>query len=198
MKPDVFYPRVRTIFGEAPEERHRRMVLLDGEVLGEYLGWVRAIPAEAAARSCAEGRTLAQVVGHVMEWDRYLAISAGEMLAGVEWPGIMSKERYVETDGRTGGYETMAEFNARQAAKHADWPWLKIRDMAVEIAEAVHALFTAPALLTPRRLEATRSYVWRVPNGDRLTIGVGWYLWMVVLEHEGVEHEQELAPGIGA
>jgi hypothetical protein len=198
MKPDIFYPRVRAIFGEAPEERHRRMALLDAEVLEGYLGWVRAIPPEAAARPCAEGRTLAQVVGHIMEWDRYLAISAGEMLAGVEWPGIMSKERYVETDGRTGGYETMAEFNARQAAKHADWPWPKIRTMAEEIAEAVHALFTAPGVLTPRRLEATRPYAWRVPDGDRLTIGVGWYLWMVVLEHEGVEHEQELAPGTGA
>jgi hypothetical protein len=31
-----------------------------------------------------------------------------------------------------------------------------------------------------------------------VTIGVGWYLWMVVLEHEGVEHEQELAPDAGA
>lgn len=198
MKPEIFYPRVRTIFGEAAKERHRRMALLDAEVLEEYLGWVRAITPGAAAQTCAEGRTRAQVVGHVMEWDRYLAISAGEMLAGVEWPGIMAKERYVETDGRTGGYETFAEFNARQAAKHAAWPWPKMQTMAVEIAGVVHALFTTPALLTARRLEATRPYVWQAPGGDQLTIGVGWHLWMVVLEHEVVDHEQELAPDAGA
>jgi hypothetical protein len=192
MKPETFYPQVVRIFAEAPEERHRAMAGLHEELGEWYLERLRAINAEAAARRCAEGRTLAQVVGHIMEWDRYFIISAGEILAGVEWPGIMAKERYVEIDGTTGGYSTFEEFNARQAAKHASWPWDRIREMAIDAGAALQALFTAPGLLTARRLDATRPFIWRAPDGSRLTVPVGWYLWMVVLEHEVVDHESEL------
>lgn len=192
MKPEVFYPRVLEIFAEAADERHRRMTPLHDEVMGWYLGRVQAITAEAAAGRCAEGRTLAQVVGHIMEWDRYMVVSAGEMLAGVEWPGIMAMERYVETDGQSSGYSSLDEFNARQAAKHASWPWPRIQALALDISRVVHDLFTSPGLLTARKLEATRPYVWRVPGGSRLTIPAGWFVWMVTLEHEGVEHEPEL------
>jgi hypothetical protein len=193
MKPEVFYPRVAEILAQAPEERHRQMARLHQEVLAWYVEKVRAIMAEAAARRCPEGRTLAQVVGHIMEWDRYFVISAGEMLAGVEWPGIMARERFVEIDGASSGYETMDEFNERQAAKHAAWPWPRIQSMAVEAADVLHTLFTTPGLLGPARLDATRLYNWKVPGGARLPTTVGWYLWMVILEHEGIDHEAELA-----
>ena len=194
MKAEVFYPRVAQVFADTPHERHRRMAHLHDEVVAWYLGGVGSITAEAAGLRCPEGRTLAQVVGHIMEWDRYFVISAGEMLAGVEWPGIMAKERYVEIDGASGGYRTLDEFNARQAAKHAAWPWPRIQSMAVEAATALHLLFTSAGLLTTERLEATRRYDWPVPDGPRITIPVGWFLWMVTLEHESVEHEKELAP----
>jgi hypothetical protein len=193
MKPEVYYPRVAQIFSRPPDERHRGMAELHREVATWYLARLRAITPEAAAGRCAEGRTLAQVVGHMMEWDRYFIISAGEMLAGVRWPGIMAKERYVEIDGASGGYQTLDEFNARQAAKHEGWPWARIQAMAIEAGSILETLFTGAGLLTGERLEATRPFPWRVPEGPRLTIPVGWYLWMVTLEHEGVEHEKELA-----
>jgi hypothetical protein len=192
MKPEAFYPQVARIFAQAPEDRHRAMTSLHEELAAWYLERVRSLSAEAAAGRCVEGRTLAQVVGHIMEWDRYFIVSAGEMLAGVEWPGIMAKARYVEIDGTTGGYKNFEEFNARQAAKHASWPWDRIREMAIDAGSALQTLFTAPGLLTARRLEATRPFVWRVPGGSRLTVPVGWYLWMVVLEHESIDHEKEL------
>jgi hypothetical protein len=193
MKPEIFYPQVARIFAQAPEDRYRNMASLHKELGAWFVERVRAISAEDAARRCPEGRTLAQVVGHIMEWDRYFIISAGEILAGVEWPGIMAKERYVEIDGTAGGYSTFEEFNARQAAKHASWPWDRIRDMAIDAALLLQTLFTAPGLLTARRLEATRPFAWRVPDGPRLTVAVGWFQWMVTLEHEAVDHETELA-----
>jgi hypothetical protein len=194
VKPDVFYPKVAGILTRPLEDRHREMARLHDEIAAWYLERVQSITPEAAAGRCAEGRSLAQVVGHIMEWDRYFVISCGEMLAGVQWPGIMAKVRYVEPDGEMGGYETLDEFNARQAAKHAAWPWPRIQAMALDTAAVLHGLFTGTGLLTAARLEATRHYAWRVPNGGRLPITVGWFLWMTILEHEGAEHDKELAP----
>lgn len=41
-------------------------------------------------------------------------------------------------------------------------------------------------------LESTDLYEWKILPGRTLTIPAGWYLWMVYIEHEGVEHAQDL------
>jgi hypothetical protein len=46
------------------------------------------------------GLTIAQVVGHIAEWERFTILAAGEIMAGVQWPRIMTLSGYVEPDGR--------------------------------------------------------------------------------------------------
>jgi hypothetical protein len=41
-------------------------------------------------------------------------------------------------------------------------------------------------------MEKTVSYDWHIPGGSLVSIPVAWYLWIVVLEHEVVDHAQEL------
>jgi hypothetical protein len=49
--------------------------------------------------------------------------------------------------------------------------------------------------VTLEQLEGTRRYDYRLPTGVTLTIPCGWYLWMVTLEHEMVEHAADLMLG---
>ena len=42
-------------------------------------------------------------------------------------------------------------------------------------------------------LEQTAATRHRLPNGERIApVAAGWALWMIVLEHAGVEHAAEI------
>ncbi len=81
------------------------------------------------------------MIGHIAEWDRYALLAAGEMLAGVAYPRIMASTGYIEPDGAERAFESVTEFNAYQATRHASWPWEDIRDLAIRSATALEALF---------------------------------------------------------
>ena len=82
-----------------PQERHRRLAALHADVVAGYARAVQAIDAEGGARPGPDGRSVAQVIGHIAEWDRYGILAAGEMLAGVLWPRIMASAGFIEPDG---------------------------------------------------------------------------------------------------
>jgi hypothetical protein len=198
VKAEDFYRRVVEIAARPPHERHRLLARLHADVVTRYLDIVQATSPPDAARASSDGRTVAQVVGHIAEWERFTILAAGEMIAGVQWPRIMTMSGYVEPDGRVQDFTGVDAFNAYQTAKHAAWPWEQIRDLAIRTATVLHALFTQPALLPPGRLEQTRACEWHLPNRVTLAVPAGWYLWMVSIEHEAMEKHaiaRPLGPG---
>ena len=192
MKAEAFYQWIVKIAAQAPYERYGLLVEFHTEVAMRYIRLIRAITKQEAMRLSSDGRTIAQVVGHIAEWERFIILAAGEMITGVHRPRIMDLCGYLEPDGRVQDFASEDDFNAQQAAKHATWTWEQIQDLAIHTATALHALFTQPALLSPDCLERTQSCEWRLPQGIKLTLPTGWYLWMVSLEHEAVEHAADL------
>jgi hypothetical protein len=192
MQADFFYQKIVKIAARSPYDRYALLAEFHTELVTRYLGLIRPMKAQDADRPCPDGRTVGQVVGHIAEWERFTILAAGEMVAGIEWPQIMDLAGYRETDGQTLNFASVDEFNAYIIAKQAHWSWDAIRDLALHTAIALHTLFTQPALLSPDTLEQTRKYTWHLPNGLKLTIPVGWYLWMISIEHEIVEHAADL------
>jgi hypothetical protein len=192
MEADLFYQRIVKIAARSPYDRYALLAEFHTELVSHYLNLVRSMTAQEAGRTGVDGRTIGQVVGHIAEWERYIILAAGEMIAGVEWPQIMELSGYQTPDGQLHHFSSEEEFNAYQAARQADQPWEMIRDLALHTALALHTMFSQPALLSPDTLEQTRKYTWRLPNGLKLTIPVGWYLWMVSIEHEVVDHAADL------
>jgi hypothetical protein len=192
MKAEPFYQRIVKIAARSPYERYALLAEFHTQLVTHYLSVIRSLTAQEAGQMATDDRTLGQIVGHIAEWERFTILAAGEMVAGIEWPQIMNLAGYKEPDGQTHNFASEDEFNAYQAAKHAQWPWEAIQDLALHTATALHALFTQPALLSPDTLEQTRKHTWRLPNGLKLTIPVGWYLWMISIEHEAVEHAADL------
>jgi hypothetical protein len=193
MDAKVFYPRLVDIAAQPPKERHRLLTAFHDEVLTEYLSTIEAVTSQAASRGSSDGRTFGQVVGHIAEWERFGLIALGEILAGVQWPRIMSLSGYVEPDGEVRNFASVDEFNAYQAAKHASWPWERLQHLAVATATTLHSLCTTSGLISPARLEETRVYRWSLSQGRVLELPTGWYLWMVSLAHAAVEHVDDLA-----
>lgn len=195
MKTDAFYQRIVKIATQPVYDRYGLLANFHTEIVMRYLDTVQEITKQDAMEVSTDGRTLGQIVGHIAEWERFTISAAAEMMVGVEWPRIMDLAGYMEPDGQLHDFSSVDEFNAYQAAKHATWSWKSIQDRAIYTATALHTLFTQPTLLSPDRLEQTRSYQWRLPNGLRLSVPVGWYLWMVSLEHEAVAHNADLESG---
>lgn len=197
MKADEFYQRIKEHLHQPPLERHAALAQLHTEIATEYLMAIRGISEEEAARPVRSGtdtRTVAQVVGHITEWERFAILSAGDVLADLYHPRMVtSLDGYVEPDGHSRSFASIDEFNAYQAAKHAHCTWPQIQEMALETAATLHVLFTHPHLLSAERLERTMPFRKRLPDGTRIeNLTLGWNLWTIVLEHEAVEHAAEL------
>jgi hypothetical protein len=192
MKPEDFYPRIIYTAQQTPEERHRQFRLLHEEVLYSFTAALSRINAAQAEQTGSDGRTIAQIVGHIAEWDRYTLLAFGELLAGVEWPQIMNFNGYLEPDGTSRSFSSVDEFNAYCDKRFEGWDWKRIQNLAMRTAVDIHALLDHPMLLTTHRMEHGRPFTWPLPTGVNLSLPVGWYLWEITLEHEAVEHAHDI------
>jgi hypothetical protein len=192
MKAEIFYQKIVAIATQSPAERRLSLVGLHSDVVIPYLNAVRVMTAQDAARISSDGRTLGQVVGHIAEWERFTILAVGEIITGVRWPQIMNLSGYVEPDGQVREFTSVDTFNDYQANKHAAWSWEQTQGLAIQTAATLQVLFTHPPLVSWERLEQTKAHCWRLTNDMSVTVSCGWYLWMVTLEHEAVEHAVDL------
>ncbi len=193
MQAEDFYTRYGSLLALQPEDRHAGLCALHAATHAEYSGWLQAITAEAAQSASSDGRSIALVVGHVAAWDRFMLQACGEMLSGAPWPGFMDLKGCLDEDGERRDFESIDAFNAYHADLQRDLPWERIQSEALDRAAAACSVYAQPGLLTPERLERTRPTEWGLPGGKRVRAAVGWQIWMILMEHEAVEHAADLA-----
>ena len=192
MQADSFYARLSVLLDLQPVQRHAGLLALHAETLAEYTAWVQAITPAAAASASSDGRPIALVVGHIAAWDRYLIQACGEVLSGAEWPSFMDLQGYLDEDGRRRDFESIDAFNAHQAGLQRGLAWDTLRSAALDRAASAAALFAGPGLLTAEKLEGTRRTTWKLHGDRRVRASVGWEIWMIIIEHESVEHAADL------
>lgn len=196
MHKEDFYQKIVGISELPGAKRHSSLLDLHHRVYNDYSEAIRQITPEGAASVVPDGWTVAQVVGHFVEWDRAFIIALGEILAGVEWPRLMSLVFNIDPDGQVREFGSVDEFNAYFARVYADKRWEGIQTSALDVAATQLRLFEDPVLLTVDRLEATkRSDRFMLPGGATLSMPCGWNLWMWAIEHEAVEHIADLHLG---
>ena len=176
-----------------PVARHERLAILHAGLNERYQRALRNLSPAAAARPLSDGsdpRPVAQIVGHIAAWERFGILAAGDMLAGIERPRMMTGfSDYRETDGTAHSFATIDAFNAYNAERFASWSWERLRAFAADTSATIHALFTHPHLLNAERLQQTGPFRMRLQDGSILDdITLGWGLWLIMLEHPGVEH----------
>jgi hypothetical protein len=192
MKAEVFYHKIVDITAQSPAERRLSLIALHTDIVTPYLNAVRTLTAQDAACVSTDSRTLGQVVGHIAEWERFTILAVAEIITDVRWPQIMNLSGYVEPDGQVREFASVDAFNDYQATKHMGWSWEQIQDLAIQTATTLQVLFAHSSLVSWERLEQTKAYRWRLPNEMSVMLPCGWYLWMVMLEHEAVEHAGDL------
>jgi hypothetical protein len=197
MRAEDFYSRVINAAARPPDERHLQLAAIHTHVYEQYLTAVKNMRGEIAQQTLpidGDERTFAQLIGHIAEWDRFAVLAAGDILAGIQHPRMVTDlTGYIEPNGQQPVFASIDEFNAYQARKHALWKSEDIQSLAVEMATALHTLFTHPSLLNANKLERTKAWQKRLRNGHVIeNITMGWTLWLIVIEHIGVEHAVEL------
>ena len=183
---------LRRIFGLAPEPRKVEMMAFHRVVSDAYCSAVKAITSERAEMVSSDGRLLKQVVGHIMEWDRFTFICLGQLLSGVKSRKLLWKNGYVDRLGEPYNFGSLDAFNAFQAERQFSMPWQEIQSNALSMAAKLQSLLSNPTLLTPELLQDTETLSPELYDGLRIPIPSGWFLWHVILDHQGVEHARDL------
>jgi hypothetical protein len=192
MKPEQFYPKIFALSNMPANIRVKGMNRIHSESLAAYLSAIYAIDSEKASQICPDGRTIAQIVAHIAEWERYIIQSMGDIISGVRKPFVLTLKGYHDVDGTRVDFDTIDEFNDFQVLKYKNTPWSEIKPLAIHTASALQGIFSQPVVLPFDLMEKTEPYDWHIPGGSLVSIPVAWYLWIVVLEHEVVDHAQEL------
>lgn len=169
MNADKFYTQIVDYMALPPLKRHNQMAQLHTQIANEYVAALQRLTIEDVAKPVSVGtdeRTLAQIIGHITEWERFGLLATGDMLAGVQHPRTVTDvQGFIEADGSRIDFANVDEFNHYQAKKYRAYSWPQLQTMAIDSAETLHALFTHPHLLTAERLEQT------LPHRKRLGMG---------------------------
>jgi hypothetical protein len=193
MDTTAFYDRVMAAMAQSPEERQAQLAQLHSEALRAYQSALHDLTADEVQHPLpnhSDRRTIAQIVGHIAAWDRFAVLAAGDILAGIQHPRMITDlSGYREVDGTVPSFANIDDFNAYHADKYQTWPWEQLRPFAEDMATTLYALFTHPQLLSATRLEQTAPFQKRLQNGTVIhNITMGWNLWLTMIEHLAVEH----------
>ncbi|MFX1512575.1 MAG: hypothetical protein ACFFCQ_08310 [Promethearchaeota archaeon] len=186
------YRRFVDIAEIQPKKRLFEIRRLHEKMYKVYLEILEQIFEDQAIKIRPNKRTILQVVGHIMEWERFFILAFGEILTGIDWPRVMEFKGYLDLDGEEFSFSSINDFNAVQATKHANWSWEQMKQHAAETANVLYDLLVKNDILTAERLEKTRNFKWKLPRGQEIEIPVGWYIWIIIIEHFAVEHLKEL------
>jgi hypothetical protein len=192
MEQLLFITEIRQIFQLPPEQRLSSMNTFHHQLCESYCQAVSGITAERAAETSSDGRQIKQVIGHIMQWDRFTLICFGQLLSGVKSRKILWKNGYVNHAGEPYNFGSIDAFNAFQAEHQTLIAWQEIQADAIGIAKTLFSLLSSPAIITPQLLEETETISPELYDGKRIAIPCGWFLWYVILDHQAVEHTQDL------
>jgi hypothetical protein len=189
---EAFHHHIRFAMRCDPNRRHILMSALHGHGVATYLLAVRRIDARVAALPSSDGRSIASVVAHIAQWDRWVLHALEEILCAVEHPEILDLMDYPAIEGPPRSFAGDAAFNAYVDRLHQRAPWERIAAEAVANGVALHARFTDPAIASPACLSSTETTTWSMDGGRLEDLPVGWILWGKTIEHEAFSHIVDL------
>src|ERR1044071_139983 len=151
MDVTTFYDQVLAAMAAQPQERHQHLLLLHEQTLRSYQTVLNRLTADLvilALPNHPDQRTIAQIIGHIVAWDCFAVLAAGDILAGIQHPRMITDlSGYREADGSVPIFATIDEFNAYHAHKYQQWSWQKLQHFADDMATTLYTLFREPQLL---------------------------------------------------
>ncbi len=156
------------------------------------IGAVERLTVVEASRVLCDGSTVAQLVGHVAAWERFAALAFEEVLNGVRWPGLMRTRGWIGDDGRKMKFNNGDQFSAYIAEQDAEKPWSAIQEFSIRTTQLLQQLLEGPIAASPQVLDEGDLHRWRAAGAALEPMPVGWFLWLQLIWHSGVEHAEDV------
>lgn len=189
-----WYQNLLEIAALPPRERYNELVQLHQITLDDYFSQINQMTSEEAAQPSSDGRSKAIVVAHIMGWEEWQIQAFGDANKKERLEKQLKLQRYYDDSNNIYlDFKNGDEFNAYQANRYANWKWKDIREKAMTIAKKLQSFFSDnPTDDWIEFLENTPIHNWKLTKDKTFSIPGGWYLWMVSLKHEAVEHRKDL------
>jgi hypothetical protein len=188
----LFSKEIRAIFQQSPETRLASMITLHAQIAGGYCQVVESIDEARAVKFSTDGRQMKQVIGHIMEWERFTILCLAQLVSGVKTRKVLWTNGYVDLEGIAHSFDTIDAFNEFQADQHRTTPWSEIKRNSLYTSRYLLKFLSNSILVTPQILEDSEVINPKLYDGEQLAIPSAWFLWYVTLDHEAVEHAQDL------
>jgi|GEM_PF-116153 len=171
-------------------EQKRRLIEILRSCRFALMREVQGLTGEQASTPWTpDGRTLKEIVGHIIGWEKWVAAALDEIRDGVAEPSIMALSGYPEGIAR---YASIDAFNGARMAEARERPWA---DVLARSDAAFEALIAAAERTPAEALTQTAQFFWPDIGG---TVPCGVYLLMVSAHHYQEEHLPEVLHRAGA
>lgn len=174
--------------------RYLELVQLHSNTTRTYISALKNITKEKAKEVGSDGRSVALVVAHIMAWEEWQMQIFTDQNKEKRLQKQMKLQEYYDSDTqKIVDFQNVDEFNAYSAKRYRQSSWKDIRQKAVHTALKLQSFF--PISVSKEWiyfLQNSPKHNWKILPNVTLTLPSGWYLWMVSLEHEAVEHAGDL------
>ncbi len=194
-RPEQWYERLVEITNlHDPKKQYQELTRLHAETVGFYVPAIKAMNDQVASQKSSDGRPKSLVVAHIMGWEEWQIQAFTDPNRLHRVARQMRLQNYFDDEtGKMVSFTGVDDFNKYQADKYAQKPWGVIQEKAVLTALSLQGLFPPnPSEEWLGFLENTPIKIWHLTPAQTVTVSGGFYLWMVSLEHEAIEHRKDL------
>lgn len=198
--PDQWLENIVGISALPPLQKYQALIKLHNQTFLEYRKDLEAITEKEAESICSDKRLRKIVVAHIMGWEEFQIQVFEDKDPLTRLHKQLNFQGYIDPDtGQSINFfdphrrsNSVNKFNAYQAEKYHSWSWNKIMQRAINTGQRLKNCFPAkPSKQFLNFLESTPSKIWKLKEGLVVTIPAGFYLWMVSLKHEAIEHRRD-------
>ncbi len=167
------------------EAQKQRLIEILRSCRYNFMREVQDLSGEQAAMPwTADGRSLKEILGHMLSWEKWTVAAFDEIDAGESEPAIMSLGGYPVGIPRYGSIDV---FNAARMGEARERPWADLLD---ESAAVFDKLVARAESVPAQKLAESSDFYWPEVGG---TVPCGLYLLMVASHHYQEEHLPEVA-----
>ncbi len=174
-------------------DRYRKLRQHHDESLALHLPFIHQMTSEQAAEPVPGGWHRRDVVAHIKSWQE----KATEAFKSPDSDQIsqlllrMGYESVDPFDFYKANPSKVDQLNKSIVKTSRRSPWTLLQSQALYSAKELSRQFPKqpkPEIL--KKLEGTKDHKWHIIRG--IDIPAGWYLWMVAIEHQSLQHFSDL------
>lgn len=201
--PTFWYENIIRISQLPPLLKYQELTKLHDNTLSEYIKDLGEMTDKEAESTGSDGRLKKVVVAHIMGWEEFQTQVFEDKCPVPRLQQQLNFQGYVDSDtgvshdfsnSQNDRQKSVDDFNAYQADKYQDWSWSDIKKRAVVTAQKLRSCFPdEPSEDWLRFLEDSPLKTWKLKENLAIIVPAGFYLWMVSIKHEAIEHKYDIA-----